>query len=108
MKEDTPRKASSRANPQRDLAFTYFREGASIDEVVTRTQRGRSTVLDYLAEFIRAERPPSVAAWVNDAIYRRVAEAAQQVGTDRLKPIYLTLGEQVPYDEIRVVLAHLK
>jgi hypothetical protein len=33
--------------------------------------------------------------------------AARQVGTERLKPIYVHLNEQVSYDDIRLVLAHL-
>jgi ATP-dependent DNA helicase RecQ len=48
-----------------------------------------------------------VAAWIQPDVYQRVAAAARQVGTERLKPIFIALGEQVPYDEIRVVVAHL-
>jgi hypothetical protein len=40
-------------------------------------------------------------------VQQRVAAAARQVGTDRLKPIYLLLGEKVPYEDIRVVVSHL-
>jgi hypothetical protein len=40
-------------------------------------------------------------------VYQRVRAAARQVGTERLKPIYIALGEQVPYDDIRLVLAYL-
>jgi ATP-dependent DNA helicase RecQ len=64
-------------------------------------------VQDYLCEFIRREQRPSVAAWVPDEVYQRVAAAARQVGTDRLKPIFLALGGQVPYDVIRLVIMHL-
>jgi hypothetical protein len=45
---------------------------------------------------------------VDRATHDRVVEAARRVGTDRLKPIYLALGEQVDYDAIRLVLAHLQ
>jgi hypothetical protein len=44
---------------------------------------------------------------VSQETYDRVAAAARRVGTERLKPIYLALEERVPYDEIRLVLAHL-
>jgi hypothetical protein len=36
-----------------------------------------------------------------------VAEAARQVGTERLKSIFLVLGEKIPYDAIRLVVTHL-
>jgi ATP-dependent DNA helicase RecQ len=101
------RKAPSRPNPQRDLAFAQFRQGAAVVHVMHQTGRGRSTVQDYLCDFIRTEKPASVEAWVANDIYERVAAAARTVGTDRLKPIFLALGEQVSYDDIRVVLTHL-
>jgi ATP-dependent DNA helicase RecQ len=101
-------RSSSRLNPQRDLAFQLFRQGVAIDEIAKRTERGRSTVCEYLDEYICEERPASVTAWVSDELYRRIAAAARQVGTDRLKPIYLALGEMVSYDDIRIVRAHLQ
>jgi ATP-dependent DNA helicase RecQ len=106
-KAEAPRKTTTRANPLRDLAFAQFRQGAAVEDVMHQTNRGRSTVNDYLCEFIREERPTSIAAWVAPETYQRVASAARQVGTDRLKPIFLALGEVVSYDDIRLVLAHL-
>jgi ATP-dependent DNA helicase RecQ len=102
-----PRKPTPRANPVRDLAFTQFRQGAAVEDVMHQTNRGRSTVNDYLCDFIREEKPASVAPWVAEETYQRVAAAARQVGTERLKPIFLALGEKVSYDDIRLVLAHL-
>jgi hypothetical protein len=64
-------------------------------------------VVGYLAEFIRQERPVSINAWVAKTRYEQIAGAARRIGSDRLKPIYVALGEKVPYDDIRLVLAHL-
>ena len=75
-------------------AFELFRRGAGVEEVMASLNRARATVLDYLAEYVRAERPASVAAWVPDAVYRRVAAAARQVGTERLKPMFLCWGRR--------------
>jgi hypothetical protein len=50
-------------------------------------------VADYLADFIRAERPRSIAPWVSTAVYERATEAARSVGTgpcalsESLRPI---------------------
>jgi ATP-dependent DNA helicase RecQ len=76
--------------------------------VMQKLNYARSTALGYLADYIRHEKPGSIESWVPGATYRRVAEAARQVGTERLKPLYLALGEQIPYDEIRLVVAHLQ
>jgi hypothetical protein len=37
-----------------------------------------------------------------------VAEAAAQVGTGALKPIFDKLGGKVPYDAIKLVVRHLE
>jgi ATP-dependent DNA helicase RecQ len=99
-----PPKATARQQSMYDL----FRQGLAVEDVAHQSGLRRATVMDYLAEFIRDEKPGSIEIWVPGAIYRRVAETARQVGTDRLKPIYLALGEKIGYDEIRLVVAHLR
>jgi ATP-dependent DNA helicase RecQ len=84
-----------------------FQQELAIEDVMHQSNLARSTVMDYLARFISSERPASIRAWVDDETYQRVVEAARQVGTDRLKPIFIALGEKVGYDLIRLVLAHL-
>jgi ATP-dependent DNA helicase RecQ len=84
-----------------------FRRGASIEEVMQKLGRARSTVVEYLQAYILKERPATIAAWVPDELYQRVAEAARKYGSERMKPIFIGLGEQVSYDDIRLVVAHL-
>jgi ATP-dependent DNA helicase RecQ len=105
----TPTKAPSSATPslQKQLAFKLFGEGAAIEDVMHQTGRARGTVSDYLAEFIRDTRPASIAAWIPSDRYDQIAAAVRKVGDERLKPIFIELGEKVPYDEIRWVVAHL-
>lgn len=103
-----PEKGSSRPPSAAKLnAFEMFRKQASIDDVVAKTGRSRATVGEYLGEFIRAERPVSIAAWVSDDIYGQIAAIARREGTDRLKPIFVALEEQVSYEIIRAVVSHL-
>jgi ATP-dependent DNA helicase RecQ len=103
---DQPRN-SVRPNPTRDRAFELFRQRAVIEDVMHQTGKSRGTVTDYLCDFIHAERPQSVSAWLPDELYQRIKQTANQVGAERLKPIYLALGENVPYEQIRLVLAHM-
>ncbi len=93
--------------PQKLAMFKLFRTGTAIEDVMHQTGKARSTVHDWLAEFIREERPKSIAVWVADDVYQKVAAAARRAGTERLKPIYIALGEKISYDEIRLVVAHL-
>jgi ATP-dependent DNA helicase RecQ len=103
---DPPRQPG-RANPTREAAFSLFRAGAAIEDVMHQTGKARATVYDYLADFVREEKPASLAPWIDQPMQERVALAIRKVGSDRLKPIFLALGEAVPYDAIRLVVAHL-
>jgi ATP-dependent DNA helicase RecQ len=102
-----PTPAPRNSSPRRLMYFEHFRRGATIDEVMARTNFARSTVTGYLADFIREERPASVAPWVSEALIAQVAAAAKRVGADRLTPIFELLGGAATYDQIRIVLAHL-
>jgi ATP-dependent DNA helicase RecQ len=104
---EEPRKGAVRLNPQRTLAFEQFRQGAAIEDVMHQTGRARGTICDYLTDYIREERPITITAWVPETLYQRIVMVARRVGTERLKPIYIELGEQVSYDDIRLVVTHL-
>jgi ATP-dependent DNA helicase RecQ len=92
--------------PRQMELFALFRQGLSLEEVARRAGLARSTLGDYLAAYIRHERPDSIAAWVDETTYHRVLGAARQTGGTRLKPIFLALGEAVGYETIRLVVAH--
>lgn len=103
--EETP---STRLNPQRELAFSLFRKQATIEDVMRQTERGHSTVTEYLCDFMRENKLARIDHWVTRDTYERIAAIAREIGSRRLKPIFLALGEEVPYDQIRLVIAHLK
>ncbi|MEX2186349.1 MAG: DNA helicase RecQ [Pirellulales bacterium] len=91
----------------RRRAYSMFRQGKSVDDVLLATGRSYATVEQYIVEFIRREQPASVSHWVSDDIYQQVAAAAESQGRTRLKPIFVALEERVAYTAIRIVLAHL-
>jgi ATP-dependent DNA helicase RecQ len=95
------------AAARRQTAFALFRAGTAIPDAMHQLKLARSTVGDYLAQYIAAEKPADISAWVPDDVYQEVAAAAKEVGAEKLKPIFLALNEQVSYDDIRLVLAHL-
>jgi ATP-dependent DNA helicase RecQ len=101
-------RAVRQANPTRDLAFELFGGHASVEDVIHQTERGRSTVMDYLCEFIEERKPRSIADWLPTEKYQLIAAAAKKTGMERLKPIFAALGDKVPYEEIRLVVTHLK
>jgi ATP-dependent DNA helicase RecQ len=92
----------------RIAADALFREGRSIEEVAQQTGRARSTVVQYLVEFLAQEGHVSPEPWVDSARFAAIAVAAKIAGDTRLKPIFDHLNGAYSYDEIRLSLACLR
>jgi ATP-dependent DNA helicase RecQ len=93
---------------QRERAFALFRQGASVEAVMRELGQGRGGAMSHLYDFVQAERPRSLAPWVPEQEYQRIAAAARRFGTARLQPIIVALGEQVESETVRLVLTHLQ
>lgn len=89
-------------------AMELFRQGMSLDDVKHTIGRARSTTASYLAEFIAAEKPTSINPWVDARTYRQVKETAATMEDRRLSSIFQRLDGRVPYETIRLVLAHIE
>jgi ATP-dependent DNA helicase RecQ len=77
----------------------------SIDEVAAKLDRSRKTVRDYLVDYLRRNDVREPTAWVDPKLFARIAAAADEVGAERLKPIFEKLGGEVDYDTIAVAVA---
>jgi ATP-dependent DNA helicase RecQ len=84
-------------------AFPHFDTGESIDSVAARLSRARSTVCGYLEEYLRYRKRLHAQPWVDAATEQRVAELLVTEPSDKLKPIFETLGGEIPYDTLRWV-----
>ncbi|MGE0608109.1 MAG: DNA helicase RecQ [Pirellulales bacterium] len=89
----------------KSAAEEMFRAGNSLEDVARRTGRARSTVTEYLADFLRNEGRTSPEPWVEMADYQAIIAAAEAVGVERMKPIFEHLNGQMTYDQIRLALA---
>ena len=94
--------------PAKKQAFALFAHGHGIDHVAQAIGRARSTTCGYLAEYIAERRPERIEAWVDEPTYRRVAAAAATSEDARLKPLFDQLGGKVPYETLRLIVAHLQ
>ncbi|HUG70015.1 MAG TPA: DNA helicase RecQ [Pirellulaceae bacterium] len=84
-------------------SFPFFRQGATIEEVAKQMNRARSTVVGYLNDYLKHEKAVDPSPWVAAEDIRRIEQAIEQVGAERLKPIHEHLNGEVAYDEIRIV-----
>ena len=105
------RPSRERSRPSRTTAakaesLRLLREGLSIEAVMERTGRARSTVVGELCELIEDGRhQPSLRLWMTEEIETTIRRAAAETGIERLKPIREIVGEEVSYDQIRIVVA---
>jgi len=105
-----PEKTKSIGQSKR-RAFERFDEGAPIDAIAREIGRAERTVCNYLVDYITQRRPASVAPWVSPEVYRDVETAACDpelgLGDGRLRPLYEHFEGRIPYEQLKVVLAHL-
>ena len=99
---------SDTLSPIKQEAFGLFAKRLPIDQVAEALNRARSTTIQYLVEYIAWEQVHSPSPWVDEETFFRVAAAAQELGAERLKPIFDRFGGSVPYESIRVSLACLR
>jgi RecQ family ATP-dependent DNA helicase len=92
----------------RRRAFELFGQGRSVAEVAEEIDRTPSTTREYLAEYIQDARPADLSPWVGPDRFQRIYSAACECGIDRLKPIFDALDGAVSYDDIRLVVAHMR
>jgi ATP-dependent DNA helicase RecQ len=106
--EEKAAKLSPTTNSSKRRAIELFLQGKTIDEVCQAVNRARSTATEYLADAIALHGISDHSPWVSDATFDRIVAAAKQHADGRLKPIKEALGDDVGYDEIRIVLACLR
>jgi len=95
-----------RMNPTKSAAFEMFDARVPLPEVAAKLNRAASTTRGYLVEYILAKKPDDVDVWVDPAKYARILAASG--GTDQMRPIFDALGGEVSYDDISIVLAHVR
>ena len=100
-RESKPEKETT--NSSSIAAFSLFEQRLSVAEVAKRMQRAESTVTGYLNDYLKHRQVTDPSPWVEAAIIKRVEAAISRVGSERLKPIFLDLNEEISYDMLRIV-----
>jgi ATP-dependent DNA helicase RecQ len=89
-------------------AFPLFERGCSVEEVATQLGRARSTTEGYLELYVRDRGITAPNPWIDSELFNRVRDAVGRVGDGALKPIFLHLKEEVPYNQIKVAIACMR
>ena len=65
-------------------------------------------MVSLVADLIERGEAEFQPGWLSPERYNQIAAACQQLGMDRLKPLKEALPPEIPYEEIRLVIACLR
>jgi len=102
--------SSWRAKPSRPAEETLklLGEGRTFDEIAQIRQRTLRAVVSLVADLIERGDTEFQPNWLAPERYEQIAAACRQLGMDRLKPLKEALPLEIPYEEIRLVIAGLR
>jgi ATP-dependent DNA helicase RecQ len=103
-KNDWQAKASSPA--QETLAM--LQQGLNFEEIAERRGRKVRTVVALIANLVETGETEFQVEWMAAATYEKIREACGRLGMELLRPIKDALPEEISYDEVRLVAAHLR
>jgi ATP-dependent DNA helicase RecQ len=102
--------SSWKAKPSRPAEETLklLGEGRTFEEIAQIRQRTLRAVVSLVADLIERGDTKFQARWMAPERYEQIATACQKLGMDRLKPLKEALPADIPYEEIRLVIACLR
>ena len=82
-------------------------EGRTFEEIAQIRSRTLRAVVSLVADLIERGEAKFRPGWLAHERYNQIARACHQIGMERLKPLKEALPTEIPYEEIRLVIAHL-
>lgn len=103
---ESPAPTQPKLNSAKSAAFELFDAGESLDSAASKLNRAASTVRGYLLEYIQIRKPAAIDTWVPPDVYDKIMKAAGD--TPQLRPIFDALAGTVSFDQISIVIAHMR
>jgi ATP-dependent DNA helicase RecQ len=103
-KNDWQAQASSPA----EETLAMLKQGLNFEEIAERRGRKVRTVVALIANMVELGETEFQVEWMPTATYEKIREACGRLGMDLLRPIKAALPEEISYDEVRLVAAHLR
>jgi ATP-dependent DNA helicase RecQ len=83
-------------------------EGRTFEEIAQIRSRTLRAVVSLVADLIERGEAVFQPEWLAAERYNQIAAACRQLGMERLKPLKEALPPEIPYEEIRLVIARLR
>lgn len=101
-------RSGTTSSSKKSITIPMLRQGCDLAEIAAAAEITTGTVVSHLLELMQDEIIPSIDGWVPVEVQRKIIEAADAVGREKLKPIYEHLQQSVDYERIRLVLSFEK
>jgi len=85
-----------------------LKEGRTFEEIAQTRSRTLRAVVSLVADLVERGEAVFQPDWLSPERYDEIAAACRQLGMDRLKPLKEALPPEIPYEEIRLVIARLR
>ncbi len=101
---DAPSKASDPAGE----TLRLLEQGRTLEEIAQIRGRQLTGVVSLVATMVERGDLDFDPAWIHADHQEKIEEACARLGTERFKPLKEALPEQITYNEIHLVVAHLR
>ena len=98
----------ARASSPAKETLRLLEEGRTFAEIAQIRARTLRAVVSLVADLIERGEAKFQPGWMATERYNQIAAACRELGMDRLKPLKEALPSEIPYEEIRLVIASLR
>ncbi|HXL22509.1 MAG TPA: helix-turn-helix domain-containing protein, partial [Candidatus Dormibacteraeota bacterium] len=98
----------AKASRPGEETLELLEKGHTFEEIAQIRGRKVQTVVAMVAGMIESGEAKFREEWFAPAKYATIADACSRLGLDLLKPVKEALPDEISYDEIRLVMAHLR
>jgi ATP-dependent DNA helicase RecQ len=99
---------TAKASRPAEETLRLLEEGRAFEEIAQIRGRRVQAVVELVAKLVERGDVEFRPEWLASELYDRIAAACQQLGMERLKPIKEALPPETTYEQIRLVVAHLR
>jgi ATP-dependent DNA helicase RecQ len=99
--------AGKRFTPSEET-MRLIEDGKTLDEIAVIRGRRRSTIVSMVSDLVERGLLEYDESWVSQDRQQKIKSAVTDLGMEKLSPIKEALPEDFTYEEIRLVVAHLR
>ncbi len=88
--------------------FDLYNKGMNIEQIAAARGLKPSTIIEHICFLIEKKLPVDVNKFMDKAKQKKIIETAREVGFEKLALIKECLGDEINYNEIRLIVAKMK